>query len=56
MQCQCAIMPSVACSAVQYISTLSHKRQDIRKKKIAEHMMCAVMFSTTLYETVFISD
>ena len=28
-------------------STLSHKRHDFRKKKITEHKMCVLIFSTT---------
>jgi len=32
MQCVCAILSSVACSAVQYFSTLSNNWQDIREK------------------------
>jgi hypothetical protein len=37
MQCARAILSSVSCPALQYISTLSHKRHDFRKKKITEH-------------------
>ena len=33
MQCACAILSSVACPALQYFSTLPHKRDDFRKKK-----------------------
>jgi hypothetical protein len=36
MQCACAILPSVACSALQYYPTLSHKRLDCGKKKVTE--------------------
>ena len=47
MQCACAILPSVACPALQYFSTLSHKRHDFRKeKKVTEHKMCVLIFST----------
>ena len=31
MQCACAILSSVACPALQYFSTLCHKRRDFRK-------------------------
>jgi len=34
MQCACAILSSVACSALQYFSTLSSKRQNFRKKSV----------------------
>jgi len=37
---------NVACSAVQYISTLSHKRQDFRKKNATEHKMSVFIFTT----------
>ena len=40
------ILPSVACPAVPYFSTLSHKRQDIREKFI-EYKICVLIFSTT---------
>ena len=47
MQCACAILPSLACPALQYISTLSHKRHDFRKWKVTEHKMCILISSTT---------
>ena len=28
-------------------STLSHKQHDFRKKKVTEHKMCVLIFSTT---------
>ena len=42
----CAILPSVACPALQYFSTLSHKRHDFREK-VTEHKMCVLIFCTT---------
>jgi hypothetical protein len=40
------LLPSVACLSVQYFSTLSHKRRDIREK-VTGHKMCVLIFSTT---------
>jgi len=42
MQCAGAALLSVACPALKYFSTLSHKRRDFRKekKKVTEHKMC----------------
>ena len=34
---------------LQYFSTLSHKRQDLRRK-VTEHKMCVLIVSTKFYE------
>jgi len=44
----------MTCLAVQYFSTLSHKRHDFRKKKVIEHEMCVLIFSTNLSELFLI--
>jgi len=41
------IVICMACPALQYFSTLSHKRYDFRKKKITEHKICVLIFSAT---------
>ena len=41
----------VAYPAVQYFSTWSHKRHDFPEKKVIEHKMRVLIFSTILYET-----
>jgi hypothetical protein len=41
------ILSSVACLALPYFFTLTHKRQDFLQKKVTEHKMCVLIFSTT---------
>ena len=49
--CACAILSSVACTALQYFSTLSHKRRDFTKKNpVIEHKVCVLMFSKTVFQ------
>ena len=42
----------VACPALHYFSTLSHKRHDFRKQVI-EHKRCVSSFSTTFVRNIF---
>jgi hypothetical protein len=42
----CITMSFVSCQALQYFSTLSHKRHDFRKKVI-EHKICVLIFFAT---------
>ena len=53
MKCACAVLSSVACPAVQYFSTLCHKRYDYRGKKLTEREMCVLIFSTTFVWNIF---
>jgi hypothetical protein len=47
------LLLSVTCLAAQCLSTLSYKRQGLRKKFI-EHKMCVLIFSTNQSETFLI--
>ena len=51
---RCAILLSKACPALQYFSTLSHKRPDFRGGGVIEHKLWAWSFSTSSSETFFI--
>jgi hypothetical protein len=46
---RCIVLSYVACSALQYFSTLSHKWYYFRKKKtiFTAHKICILIFSTT---------
>ena len=47
MQCACAILSSVACTALQYFSALSYKQHDFREGGgVVEPKMCILIFST----------
>jgi hypothetical protein len=47
MQCTCAVFSSVACPALQYYSTLSHKLRDFSREKKLLNIKCVLIFSVT---------
>ena len=49
MQCECAIMSSVTCPALQYFPAASLKRYNYRRKG-TEIKMCVLILSTALPE------
>jgi len=53
MQCACAIVSSVACPALQYFSTFSHKRHDFREKKVL-NTKCVFWFRQQLLSETFL--
>jgi len=52
MQCACALLSPVACPALLYFSTLSHKRHDFRKKKVIEYKIDVLIFSTAFVRNI----
>jgi hypothetical protein len=51
MQFACAILSSVGCPALQNFSTLAHERHDF-KKKVIEHKIRVLIFSTTFFRNI----
>ena len=54
MQCACVKFPSVACPALQYFSTLSHKRHDFRKKKMLWNKRSVFWFTVRILSETFL--
>jgi len=50
--CACAVLPSVACPAPQYFSTLSHKRHDFRRGEGGG--TCVLIFTSKFFWTFFV--
>jgi hypothetical protein len=51
MQSACTLLLYVTCPAVPYLSTLSHKQHDFRKKKLW-NIKCVLVLSTTFVSNV----
>jgi hypothetical protein len=51
MQCACTILSTVACLALQYVSTLSHKRHHFLKK--VTNIKCVFNVSLQIFVWVF---
>jgi hypothetical protein len=45
VQRACAVLSSATCLALPSFSTLSHKREDFRKKKVIGRKMCVSIYS-----------
>jgi hypothetical protein len=56
MQCAWAILSSVACPALQYFTTLSHKRHDFRKKKILNTKFVLIFSAAFFFWNIFHSE
>ena len=54
MQCACGTFSSVACPALQYISTLRHKRSDFRGGKKILNLKYILCFSLQLLSEIFL--
>ena len=51
MQCTCTILSPVACPALKYLSTFSHKWDNFQKTVI-EHKMHVSIFSATFFQNI----
>ena len=54
IQCACAILSSVAGPALQYFSTLSHKRHELKKKKKFVSIKRVFLFSLQCLSKTFL--